>query len=100
MDYSKLIIGDVLVSDNKVIIITTFVEREAKLSAIKESKTYFEEKFRNKRLLITGDNYTIETDIIDIECTSNISDFKNINFLTELTKIGDIKTNDFVMVID
>ena len=74
----KLIIGDVLISSSKVVLVTTFVEQEIKLLAVNESKKHFENKYKNKKLLIIGDNYKIETNIVDIECSSNISDFKNI----------------------
>lgn len=100
MDYRKLKIGDVLTVNGNVAFTTTFIEEEAKYSAVEKSRGYFEEEFSNKRLLITGDDYTVVTKILDVECTSNIIEFKNIHLLTELTEIGDIKENDLVMILD
>lgn len=100
MDYTKLKVTDLNTVNDKLVISANFAEEETKFAAQEKFRSYFTEKFRGKKLLITGDNYSLEAKIVDIECTSNIIELKNIHFLTDLKKVGDIKINDLAKVID
>lgn len=100
MDYKKLKIGHIDIIKNKVYIGANFLEDEARFAARNKGYDYFMELYRNKKLLITGQNYVLETNFIDIKLTSSIADFKNIHFLTDLDEIGEIKINDLIKVMD
>ncbi len=101
MDFKKLIVGFVYYSESKkkVLLSGTFGEDEQIRSA-KMSKGFFVDAFKDKTLKITGNDYVILAKILSVQVSSNIIDFKNIDFLTDLKEIGKIKLNDIIEVID
>jgi hypothetical protein len=100
MDFNKLRIVNLVIINEKVVLSTSFIKPEENTALLNISIDFFKNKWLNKKLLIVGDNYTIETDIIDIQFTISFLGTKYLHFLTELSEIGDIKVNDLIMIID
>jgi len=100
MDYRELKIGSIVIVEGSVVLSTSFIKQEENSALKNISIDFFKERWEDKKLLIVGNNYTLETNIKDIQFTISFLGTKYIHFLTELTEIGDIKENDLVMVID
>jgi hypothetical protein len=99
MDFKKLIIGFVYYSKpKKYVVISATFQEETQVEAVKMSKAFFVDAFNNKTLKIIGNNYTIHTKIKDVKVSSSISNYKNIDFLTDLKEIGEIKMNDLIEI--
>ncbi len=101
MDFKKLIVGFIYYSKAKksVIVSGTFGE-DTQEEARKMSKEYFVNAFNGKKLKIVGNNYEVHAKIKGIEVSSGIADFKNIDFLTDITDVGKIKLNDLMEITD
>jgi hypothetical protein len=99
MDFKKLIIGFVYYSKSqKHVVISATFQEETQVEAVEMPKAFFVNAFKNKIVKITGDNYTLQTKITDVRVSSSISNYKNIDFLTDLKEIGEIKLNDLIEI--
>lgn len=100
MDYRELKIGVITRVEGNVVLSTSFIKEQENLFLQNISIEFFKERWKNKKLLIFGDDYTLEANIKDIQFTISFLGTKYIHFLTGLTEIEDTKENDLVMIID
>lgn len=99
MDYKKLVIGLIHVAkpENSVILGANFLE-DTQLDAVQMPNSFFIELYKGKIIKITGNDYLIKAKIKDVQVSTSISDYKNIDFLTDLKDVGKIKLNDLIEV--
>lgn len=100
MDYRELKIGNVVIVEGNVVLSTSFIKQEENNTLKNTPIDFFKDRWEGKKILIIGDNYSLETEIKDIQFTVSFLGVKYLHFLTELTEIADIKANDLVMVLD
>lgn len=98
MDINELVIGDVFIANDGVVIGATFKDIKSKEEGAKMDISFFIDLWKGKQLEISGDEYSLKANILDVNVTSSIAEFKNIFFLTDLKFKDDIKINDTIVV--
>ena len=72
---------------------------EATMDAVKDiSDNVLKEMYRHKTILVIGDHYAIKANVLDVNITTNISDFKTVHFLLDLPYNEAININDIIKV--
>ena len=99
MVLNELVIGDVFIVNDNVVIGVTFKDIKSKEEGAKMDISFFADLWKGKDLEISGNEYTIKANILDVNVKSSITEFKNIFFLTDLKSKEDININNYVVVL-
>ena len=99
MDFKKLIIGDIFIVNDKMVITTTFTENKVKDWAVSINKSFFIEEFKGKTFIVNKGKRIIKGNVLEVEVSSNISDYKNIHLIVDNALFEELKSNDIIEII-